>query len=35
MGGPQKLERRRKAGMMNARERVDYLGHDTEYMREH
>ena len=25
MGGPQKLERRRKAGMMNARERVDYL----------
>ena len=25
MGGPEKLERRRKAGMMNARERVDYL----------
>jgi len=25
MGGPEKLERRRKAGVMNARERVDYL----------
>jgi acetyl-CoA carboxylase carboxyltransferase component len=25
MGGPEKLERRRKAGMMNARERVEYL----------
>jgi acetyl-CoA carboxylase carboxyltransferase component len=25
MGGPEKLERRRNAGLMNARERVDYL----------
>src|SRR3546814_13746878 len=25
MGGPEKLERRRNAGLLNARERIDYL----------
>ncbi|MEM9683518.1 MAG: carboxyl transferase domain-containing protein [Pseudomonadota bacterium] len=32
MGGPEKLERRRKAGVMNARERVDYLADDGSFI---
>jgi acetyl-CoA carboxylase carboxyltransferase component len=32
MGGPEKLERRRKAGVMNARERIDYLVDDGSFI---
>ena len=32
MGGPEKLEKRRAAGILNARERIDYLADPGSFM---